>query len=221
MKEFIDREEKFIKNFTRITQFLTWPFLYILSIIFFRIKIKGRENLINIKTPFVLVANHINFYDSFLLRLALGPFTPHLPLRFMAVKKFNWKFLNLLSSIGVIDFIYILFGVFTIVPGRGIEENTKEAIYIIENGENVVIYPEGKIVIKGEVSQFKKGAALIASKTGASVLPLSFKIKKNGAIREKIYINIGREIKVEKGSSIEELTDNFYQAVNNLYREEW
>lgn len=210
------RKERIINSFARVTQFLTWPFLFPLGHLFFSLRISGRRNFSAVESPFIIVSNHISFYDSFLFRLILGAWTPHLPLRFMAVHAFEWRFLNFLNSIGVISFIYSLFGVFVIIPGRGIERNLREAREIIKTGGNVVIYPEGKIFIAAGVGPFKKGAAALSRETGVSVIPVSFR-RCGGWLRRRICINVGGPMQMLSDRSIEEITETFHKAVAELH----
>jgi len=214
------RWEKCVNMFAGITQFLAWPFLAPVFRIFYSIDIEGRENFSQAKSPFVIVCNHIAFYDSFLFRLALGLWTPHLPLRFMAVDRFDWPVLNALSDIGAIDLVYSLFGVFTITPGRGAEhrgENLEEAKLILEAGGNVVIYPEGRLATDPGIGTFKKGAAVLVRQTGASVVPVSFKLGPKGPLRRKISIRIGGPLHLIQGISEDEATASFFAAISDLY----
>lgn len=212
-------KEKFIVKIIRFNQFLTWPILFIIFHSFFKISIRGRENLDKLHSPFIIISNHISFYDSFLFRLILGYFTPHLPLRFMAVTSFKWKFLNFLSKIGIIDFIYLIFGVFTIIPGQGIDKNLKKAIYIIKDGGNVVMYPEGEIITNNKIGPFKKGSAVLAQRTGAYVIPITFHRKSRSFLRSKLFINIGNIINISNSNSIENITEKFYKNIVELYNQ--
>lgn len=215
------RREKYINGFAKVTQFLTWPFLFCLFHVLFKIKINGRENFSLVRRPFILISNHISTYDSFLFRLVLGLWTPHLPLRFMAVTKFNWSVLNFLSAIGVIEFIYALFGVFTIVPGLGYQKNLEEARDIIRAGGNVVVFPEGKIVWDDGtdhdvIAPFKKGAANLMVMTGAPVVPVAFHVTPSW-FRKKIVINIGEPIMGLERSTVPEATEYFHKRMEELY----
>ncbi|MDE2041405.1 MAG: 1-acyl-sn-glycerol-3-phosphate acyltransferase, partial [Patescibacteria group bacterium] len=210
------RRERFINEFARLTQFVTWPALWVVINTLFRLDIHNRQSFSRARQPFIIISNHISFYDCFLYRLVLGAFTPHLPLRFMAVRKFNWKFLNFLASIGLIDFIYSLFGVFTVVPGRGVGRNLREALDILNVGGNVVIYPEGKITVEGRVGEFKKGAAVLARQTGVQVVPVSFR-DWGGFWRRKIVVHVGEPMTAEPSRSIADITHSFHRAVSDLY----
>ena len=210
-------KEKTINRFAAFTQYITWPFLFVLFHALFDLRIKGQDNFSLVKKPFIIIAHHVAFYDSFLFRLVLGPFTPHLPLRFMAVTKFDWKFLNAMAMIGVIDFIYSLFGVFTITPGLGLDKNLEKAKEIIKAGGNIVMYPEGKITLNDAVGPFKRGAAALMKTTGVSMIPVSFRLGSRNWLRRRLYINIGGPMHILPEMSVDQITESFYEAVEGLF----
>lgn len=205
-----------MKYFARLTQFLSWPIAFVYFNLFFKLKINGRKNLTNVSSPFIIISNHVASYDSFVFRIVLDAFTKKLPLRFMAVKNFKSWYLNLLSKLFIVDIIYVIYGVFVVIKGRGIEKNLEEAIRIIENGGNVVIYPEGSIVHSGEIEPFKLGAAVLAKKTMAPVIPISMRINR-GCFRCEYTINVGSKIVVDKNQSVDEINDLFFEKVKSLH----
>lgn len=213
----LERKERVINAFAGITQFFTWPLFFVLFNSAFRIRVEGRENFRAAKAPFIIVSNHISFYDSFVFRLVLGLWTPHLPLRFMAVDRFNWRWLNFLADIGVISFIYSLFGVFVVRPGLGIEKNLEEAVEILRTGGNVVIYPEGDIIAKGEIAPFRRGAAVLSRKTGVSVIPVSFRFVKRGERGRELRVNVGGPMNMLPGHTDTEVSESLRSAVTNLH----
>lgn len=202
----------------RVGQFLTWPFLYVIFHTLFVFSVRGGGKFRKIKSPFILIANHISFYDSFTLRLALGLFTPHLPLRFMAVREFDSGFLNFLTKLGITDFIYKVFGVFTIVQGQGIERGLINARNIISLGGNVVIYPEGQITkVPGSIGPFKMGVAVLARQTNAKVVPICMKLEKKSGLRKSLTLIVGDPIQVDVSLSPREVTDGFHKVLSGLY----
>ena len=208
--------QKIIDWYSQLTQFFTWPFIFIVTKLLLDIEFRGVENFREVKNPFVIIANHISFYDSFLFRLALGFWTRHLPLRFMAVEKFQWRALNVLSAIGVIKILYLLFGVFTVLPGLGVERNLKKATDIIKAGGNIVIYPEGKIVPSGDIGSFKQGAAVLYKKTGIPVIPVYFQHTKSSSYRKKIVVIVGTSISTSNSASDQEVTNFFRDSLVRL-----
>src|SRR3989344_914518 len=201
------------KYFAGVTQFLSWPFTFLVFYIFFNLKINGRENLQKLKPPFIIISNHISFYDSFVFRLILDPFTTKLPLRFMGVRKFDRFYLNILAQLGIVDIVYALFGVFVVEPGKGMDKNLEEARRIIKSGGNVVIYPEGSIVNGGKIDEFKLGAAVLARETSAPVLPISLRLGKKKFFNTEFVINIGESIKINNNIPPIEITNDFLERI--------
>lgn len=207
-------------NLLRISQSATWPLAYAYFNSLYNVRISGRENLRKVTAPFIIAVNHVGFLDSFMFRLILGLRTPHLPLRFMGVNKFDWKRLNFLNEAGIIPFIYGLFGVFTVTPGLGLAKNLEEAGRIIAGKGVVVIYPEGKIGMAGTVAPFRRGAAVLASETGAPIMPVSFRLGRRGFPRRPFTVNIGELIRVPAGADPDKITESLRNAVVSLYDKE-
>jgi 1-acyl-sn-glycerol-3-phosphate acyltransferase len=135
----------------------------------------------------------------------------------MAVERFDWRWLNFLADIGVIAFIYGLFGVFVIVPGRGLAKNLEEAKRLIARNQNIVIYPEGGIVTDHIIGKFKPGAAALSTEVGVPVLPISLRLNGCNFLRRKLTVNIGEPMDVSADANQVETTNRFYDAMNNLF----
>lgn len=201
----------------KISQYLTWPIFFVYFNLFYKLDIRGQKNLSCLVSPFIIVANHVSFLDSFLFRIVLGISTTHLPLRFMAVRHFKWKSLNFLADMGVIDFIYNLFGVFVVTPGLGLHKNLETARNIIYSGGNVVIYPEGEVSFDDYIRPFKSGAATLALETGAKILLVSFRIKKTLTFRPNLVVTIGEPMTPSMYSIEADLTKQFFDSITNMY----
>ncbi len=210
-------DQGFRTLFLRVSQFLTWPVALVFFHVIYKLRINGREHLEQVSSPFIVIANHVSISGSFLFRLILGFSTPHLPLRFMAVRRFNMKALNMLVDIGFVDFVYSLFGVFTVVPGRGLAKNLEEAKRIVRSHGNVVIYPEGTLEKKNVMAPFKPGAAVLAGETGAPVLPVSFRLGRRRFLRREMTVNIGKPLQIPTDMSTEKATGIFYATIGELY----
>ena len=205
-----------MKYFAGITQFLAWPIAFTYFHLFFKLKITGKENLNSVSSPFIIISNHVAFYDSFVFRIVFGACTKKLPLRFMAVNQFRTLYLNLASKLFITNIVYAIFGVFVVVRGRGIDKNLEEAVRIMKNGGNVVVYPEGSIIHGDEIGPFKLGAAALAIKTSASVIPISMRVGTKG-IRKEYTINIGEHINVDTSLSRKQVSDIFYNKIKSLH----
>lgn len=135
----------------------------------------------------------------------------------MAVTQFEGKALNYLAKLGIVDFVYSLFGVFTVIPGLGIDKNIRKAKEIIRIKGNLVIYPEGRITRDGEVGPFKKGAAVLQKETGVRIIPVSFRCSGGNWLRRTITINVGEEVVISGYRSVKDVTEIYHKVVSRLY----
>ena len=186
-------------------QIVSWPVFAALFGVFLNLKVEGKENLRGVNPPLLIVANHKTFYDCFVYRVALGVTgSGLLPLRFMGAKHFHDKWLNLMSKLGVVGFIYFIFGVFPVVYGQGLDVALKDAKNIIKDGGVVAMFPEGKIVREDKLGQFKRGAAALAIMTGARILPTAVAVGKKKFLRRKYVMKFGELFKVPENTSYED-----------------
>ncbi len=126
----------------------------------FRVKVEGRENIPQ-KGGIIFCGNHRSNHDA-----PLVFFSQKRTLSFMAkdslfsFKPFGW-FLK-------------KFGVFPIKRGAGDIGAVKKAIEIVESGNALVMFPEGtRNRTEEPVLEFKNGAALIAKKGNALIVPFA------------------------------------------------
>ncbi len=203
-----------MNTFSKITQFFAWFIILGISRPFFKIEFKNRQNLIGVKAPAILVSNHIRFYDSFLYRIAVGLFSPLSPLRFMGVKRFYNPVLNFLAKVGVVQVIYFLMGVVTVVTGQGVSKNLEGAKKALRGGAVIAMFPEGRMYYDDTVGPFKWGAAILAEETDASLIP--FAIRKQG---RRVIINIGKTFDIDKQKGPTENTEIIRDVVVKLFNE--
>ncbi|HHV51485.1 MAG TPA: lysophospholipid acyltransferase family protein [Candidatus Avimonas sp.] len=168
-------------------RFLLWlirPLFYLL----FPYKVKGMENVPKGQGHLMLCCNHISNLDPVFLLLAFK----QRPIHFMAkAELFKNRFTAWLFS--------KVFGAFPVNRGKGDTESLKTAERLVNEGKLMGIFPEGTRSKDGKLGRGKSGAALIASRTGASVLPVAIKTK-NQKIKlfRKTNIYIGRVLTPEE-----------------------
>ena len=139
-----------------VAQVLRQVFRLILKVLF-RVKVEGIDNYYSAGSRVLIIANHVSFLDGILL----GVFLPKIPLfvintymaRYWWVRLFIWP----------VRFV-------TIDPTNPLY--VKSLIRTIEGDESVVIFPEGRITVTGSLMKVYHGPALVADKTGASILPV-------------------------------------------------
>lgn len=129
----------------------------------FRVEIRGGRDL-DQPEKLLVIANHESFLDGLLLGLFL-PFRATFVVHTTVLH--NPLFRLLLSR----------------VPHLAVDPTSplamKKVIRLLEAGEPVVIFPEGRITLTGSLMKVYDGPGFVAAKTGATILP----VRLDGAAR--------------------------------------
>lgn len=168
-----------------------WYFLarYVTMFLFklmYRYKVIGKENVPK-NGRLLVCANHSTMADP----IFLGSAIPGRQMKFVAkAELFNNKLLGgFLGSLGA----------FPIARGTGGAEGIQKAMHFLEDGHAVCMFPEGTRSKTGELLNPKNGAAMLAARTGCTVLPVAITAK--GGLRPKLFrkmiIKIGKPIPFE------------------------
>lgn len=124
--------------------------------VLFRVEVRGLENVPK-EDGLLIVANHESFLDGLLLGLFL-PKRATFVVHTSVLKK--WSFRQALR----------------LTPHLAVDPTSplamKKVIKLIEAGENVVIFPEGRITLTGNLMKVYDGPGFVAGKTGAHILPV-------------------------------------------------
>jgi len=132
-------------------------FLSILLRAFYRLEVRGLENLDKAGANAIIALNHVSFLDG---AVALSILTKE-PV-FAVDREFSqrWWVKPLIK----------LTRAMPLDPARPLA--TRTLIQAVKNGETLVIFPEGRITVTGRLMKVYDGAALIAEKSGAMVVPV-------------------------------------------------
>ena len=106
----------------------------------------------------LIAANHLSFADPIALALA----TPR-PLFLMAREE--------LFHIPVLHTLMRVFLAFPVRTGDTDHRAIRHTIRLLENGAAVALFPEGGIAMSGRLEPLRSGAALLAMRTGAALVP--------------------------------------------------
>jgi 1-acyl-sn-glycerol-3-phosphate acyltransferase len=118
---------------------------------YFRLNVTGLENLPK-KTNFIIVSNHVSFLDPLLIMAAVPQKIYCIALR--DIYKFAWLrwFLRMADA----------------VPSGS---SSARALALLHGNNVVGLFPEGGVSRDGKLKEFRRGAALLALKTGRPIVP--------------------------------------------------
>ncbi len=198
---------------------LLFPFGKLYAHLFGKLRIKGKKNLKSIKGGAIIISNHVHNFDAPINTCAAYP---RLPVFTSQQENFEHKVYGILIKI---------FGSIPTPIGLNqtkifINQITKK----VKNGRLVLIYPEGNLLYKNkDLQKFKKGAFYIAQNAMAPIVParISFleKKKKNGKIKKRVILNIGKPIYpnycMTRKESIDNLMETSLAALESLKVEEY
>lgn len=139
-----------------VVHFLIRPILYLIFKILFRLKVYGAE-MVPEKGGVIIAANHVSFLDPPLLGVVLKRRTTFIAKQYL----FNTPI------IGPVVKHYSM----PVDAGRTRPSTIKEAVRRLRSGELIVIFPEGGINLDGSFIDAKRGIGLIASMSGATIVP--------------------------------------------------
>lgn len=172
-------------KYNRTFQALAIPIVNVYDHLKYNYHVIGRE-----KVPdggCVLVANHTQWADPVLVGTALGN---QYPLVAMAKKElFQIKLLGPLIS---------ALGAFPVDRGTADIGAIKTSLKAVKEGKKLLIFPEGGTKHKAG-DEAKVGAAMIAARTGAPIVPIY--ISENKKFRSKVYVIFGDAYIPEKTKS--------------------
>lgn len=172
-------------KYNRTFQALAIPIVNVYDHLKYNYHVIGRE-----KVPdggCVLVANHTQWADPVLVGTALGN---QYPLVAMAKKElFQIKLLGPLIS---------ALGAFPVDRGTADIGAIKTSLKAVKEGKKLLIFPEGGTKHKAG-DEAKVGAAMIAARTGAPIVPIY--ISENKKFRSKVYVVLGDAYIPEKTKS--------------------
>ncbi|MEA5059300.1 1-acyl-sn-glycerol-3-phosphate acyltransferase [bioreactor metagenome] len=145
-----------------------------LILLFWRPRVINRKGL-DIKGPAIFVANHISMCDPLLIALLSGRF-----IHFMAKKELFEKPLGRW-------FFKALFA-FPIKRKTADLASLRNAMQLLKDGKVFGIFPEGKRSITFELDEMEEGAAFLALRSGAPLLPIYIHASSYRTQRPKLIV---------------------------------
>lgn len=144
--------------------YLVFKSFYLFARIFFRMEVSGRENIDNLKRPFIVAPNHQSFLDPFLIA---GSYKyDHIKNAFAvgASQFFESKFMQKLAA---------FLNTVPVDPDTQLLKAMKASAVGLRHGKILVIFPEGARAFDGDLHEFKKGAAILAVELDTPIVPVA------------------------------------------------
>lgn len=152
------------------------------------------------KTNFIVVANHCSYLDTLAIGAALS-------------RKVHWIALKDLYR------IFWLRWFFQLIEALPSGSASDKAVYLLTHNNNVGLFPEGGRSRDGNLREFRRGAALLALKTGRPLVPCAilgtFKALPRSAKFPKLFVPI--KVKIGKPKY---LLREFGDVIDDIYLQE-
>lgn len=184
-------------------KYLLMPLFWLL----YRPLVIGRENLY-IKGKAIFVCNHMSMADPIMLAMV----SPRL-IHFMAKSEL---FKNPIGNA-----FFRLFLAFPVNRKQSDMASLKNAIRVLEKGKVFGIFPEGKRAVTDEMDVFEKGAAFLAIRSGAPVVPIY--LRRDTYKKMHLRMAVGKPILVgslvattPKNKLVDVVTDEISDAMRVL-----
>ena len=132
--------------------------------LFMRLEVHGLENLRGRERPFLICPNHQSFLDPFVLS-SNYPFELFRNIFHVGASEF--------FSNALMRFIAKMLNVVPVNPDAELMRAMKAGAIGLKHGKVLNIYPEGERAFDGELHNFKKGAAILASELDLPIFPVA------------------------------------------------
>ncbi len=131
---------------------------------FMRLEVEGKENLENLQKPFLICPNHQSFLDPFVLTSTYSYDKFSNTFHVGASEFFESRFMK---------WVALMLQTVPVDPDTQLMKAMKAGAIGLKHGKILNIYPEGERGFDGELHEFKKGAAILATELDLPILPVA------------------------------------------------
>ncbi len=189
--------------------YLAWYIFFILSKLFFPLKISGLESIPR-QGSFIFASNHRSYLDPMLVGLCYR-------------RKLSYVAKDTLFKNKFFGFLLNQVGAFPVRRNAPDIRSIKEALKRLKRGCPIVIFPEGTRVSTGEGKKPELGAGFLAVKADVPVVPVfiegSDRVLPPGSPRLKpgpIYVTIGKPMRFLQPHDYPRIAAEIMDAVSSL-----
>ena len=154
--------------------------------IYFRFKIKGKENLPNV--PCIIAPNHQSYFDGMFVAVGLNGKMQKNSFFYTKAKhvKYGWlrKFANR-NNIIIVD------------VNQDLKQSIQALAEALKKGKNVVVFPEGTRSKDGKLGDFKKTFAILSIELNVPVVPVAISGAYDVLPKGKHFPKLFKKVSVE------------------------
>ena len=205
------------KPVTAVFAYLVLRLIYFAARLLFRMEVTGSDVLMRLKPPYLICPNHQSYLDPFLVcstyPLSVLQNVVHVGASMYFV---NFALAQLARLINVLP----------IDPDTHLLRAMRAGAAALREGKLLNIYPEGQRSFAGQLQEFKKGAAILATELKLPIVPVALDgtyliwPRESRRIRlAKVKIGFGEPIDVQRVAADEVDKEVIYQKVMATVRE--
>ena len=136
----------------------------LLSRILFGLEVTGAEEISKIKRPFLVCPNHQSYLDPFIVSGAYP---------YDVMKNTFSDGASQYFQSGFMQSVARLINVIPIDPDTQLLKAIKASATGLKHGKVLIIFPEGERTFDGDLNEFKKGAAILATELDLPIVPVA------------------------------------------------
>jgi long-chain acyl-CoA synthetase len=216
---------------TWIRSLIYYCFVWPATMIMAKPRIVGREHVKDLRGPALIISNHITQTDSGFILAALPRRLRHRLatamlgelLRDMRHPPREWFFLRRWYEQLQFFLVTVIFNVFPLPQKAAYQESFLYAGMLADKGYSVLIFPEGRRTQTGQMSEFRKGIGLLATRLNLPIIPMRIdglfplkQQKKHFAKPGSVQVRIGKPVNFELTDDPKEIARKLQEIVEKL-----
>jgi len=210
--------------------FLTWPATHLMA----HPRVSGRENLHGVKSPVLVISNHVIYLDVGFVLAALPPRLRHRLAVAMGGERLaemrnppqDWPFQRRWFHRMNYFLVVSLFNVFPLPKKSGFRESFRFAGELADAGWSILVFPEGELTPDGKLQPFRAGIGMLAKNLNLPVVPMridgAYEIREAGSTFNRpgrIHVQIGKPVEFPATSDPQEIAKSLERCVADLGKE--
>lgn len=189
---------------------------YIVARLFFRMEVKGRNVLAQLKPPYLICPNHQSYLDPFLVCSTFSR---------PVLKNIFHVGASMYFTNPIMARLARLINVVPIDPDVQLVRAMQAGAAGLRAGKILNIYPEGQRSFDGQLLEFKKGAAILASELNVPIVPVAIDgtyliwPRKSWRFRvAKVRVTFGTPIDPAEVVAVEKDEEAVYEKTSSLLK---